>query len=254
MEYVRRIARHFHEMGSRHFVEPASEALFRLEERGANLLLRHGSGAHDAVGRGRVENDAILGRRRPHRGAGQERKREDLRFATEAILEQEVDSARDVVGGVARQSDDEVDEQRDPGIVEHARSFGDEAGAAAAPDPGKRRAVHRLQADLQLVESRPGELLRVLGRQALCADLGEEGERPVVVHGGERVRELRESGPVVEGRVEERHLACAFVAQRGDEVRALGNVERAQDARGARIEAERAVRSASAHRLDVGRS
>jgi hypothetical protein len=138
--------------------------------------------------------------------------------------------------------------------VEQARRLGDLLGRPAAADALQRFPVHRLQPDLQLGESGAREARRVIRAQSLGANLREERERPAGVHLRQRVEQGHEPGTMVERRVEEHDLARTAIAQLRHERRSGSRLERAEDAAGARVEAEGAMRATAANRLDVSRS
>jgi len=189
-----------------------------------------------------------------HGGAGQEREREHLGFRRQAVRVEEFHAAQHVVRRVAGETDDQVDQQLDAFAVQHARRLGDLLRRSAPEHALEGLPVDGLKPDLQPVEPGLLQLAGLLGREALRAHLGEEGEGARRVLADQRVEQRLEFRTMVERRVQEDHLPRAAVTQSRDERRAALDVECAEHAGGPRVEAEGAVRAAAADRLDVGRA
>ena len=243
-----------HQMRPGPFVQAAPQALFGCENRLDQLVLAERCRPVDAVGRRGVEDDPVVDGAGAHRGAGKQRQRKHLRLAGEAMLLEKVDSAQHVLGRVAGKPDDQIDEQLDSLGVQHPRCLGDARRRSAAAHALERFAVDGLQPDLQPIESRLLELSRLLRREPLRPDFGKERQRARRVLASQRVEEGLEAGTVVEGRIEEDHLAGPAVAQRADQRGARVDIQHAEHARGAGIEAERAMRPATPHGLYVRRA
>ncbi len=233
------------------------QPLLGVRHRQGDVLLAHGRGPDHGVGRPPEVLDPPRRRLVGEDGAGEHHQLEDLHVVPDPFLGDEVHRPPHGLEGLRREADDEVHAHPDAALLEEAHAPEEPLPVVEPLDDAQRLGVRALEPRLHGVEAGAGEVVRHLQVHQLRGELPAVAERLAAprrggvpaVEGRDQVQGI---AALVEGGVEEEHLADPLPGGVGQDVLDAGEGERLEGPAGLGIvAAEGAVEPAPPGGLQV---